>query len=68
MKRMIENSNKARSSKVGWTIHTDLGPFGNRTDVIVVDGSTVRGVRHLDNCEQTELFNQYEWVDEGESL
>ena len=31
------------------TIHTDLGPFGNRTDVIVVDEGTVRGTSLL-NC------------------
>ena len=46
---------------------TDLGPFGNRTDVIVVDESTVRAVRHLD-CPDTVLQHQYRWVDEGDTL
>ena len=39
------------------TIHTDLGPFGNRTDVIVVDEGVVRGTSLL-NC--TDPAVQYQ--------
>ncbi len=30
------------------TIHTDLGQFGNRTDILIVEDGTVRGVSLLE--------------------
>ena len=42
------DSNEASFGKVVTTIHTDLGPFGNRVDVIWVRASTVGGVSHLE--------------------
>ncbi len=40
------------------TIHTDLGPFGNRTDVLIVEKDTVRGTSLLecDNPDATYHF------------
>ena len=41
------DANVASSSRVVKTVHTELGRFGNRTDLIVVDGSTVKGTSLL---------------------
>ena len=40
------------------TINTDLGDFGNRTDIIVVDESTVRGASLLECADSdVQYFN-----------
>ena len=52
------DANSARPGRVVFTVATDLGPFGNRTDVIIVDGSTVGGVSLLEcEDEKVEYYN-----------
>ncbi len=60
------DANEARSGRVVFTIHTDLDPFGNRTDVIVVDGSTLGGTSLIE-CDdpRVEYYNgASEWPHE----
>jgi len=54
----FEAANEANSSRIVFTVSTDIRPFGNRTDVIVVDGSTVRDVSLVDcDDEEVQYFN-----------
>ena len=47
-----------RPGRIVRTVSTDLGPFGNRIDILVVDESTVRGVSLLEcDNEDAEYFN-----------
>ncbi len=41
------------------TIHTDLGQFGNRTDVLIVEDGTVRGVSLLE-CDNPSVEYHYD--------
>jgi len=52
---LFSDANLAYSSRVVKTVSTDLGPFGNRTDEIVVEGDTVRGVSHL-VCDNPDVL------------
>ncbi len=47
-------------SRIVIAVETNIAPFGNRTDVIVVDGSTVRGLS-LVECDDSDVkyFNQH---------
>jgi len=48
-------SPKASPGRVVKTVHTDLGLFGNRTDLIIVDESTVRGASLLE-CDDADAL------------
>ena len=51
-------SPEANSSRIVRTVSTDLGPFGNRTDIIVVDGSTVGGASLIECADpDVDYFN-----------
>ncbi len=53
-------ANQASPGRVVKTVHTDLGVFGNRTDLIVVDESTVRGASLLECLDPNVIyFNVY---------
>ena len=51
---LFNDANEASLGKVVFTVGTDLGLFGNRTDVFVVDESTVRGVSLLE-CDNDDV-------------
>ena len=54
------DSNQARPGRVVTTTYTDLGPFGNRVDVIVVEGTTVGGASHLECTDpDVKYFNMH---------
>ena len=44
----ILQAEEAGSSSIIKSINTDLGPFGNRTDILIVEDGTVRGVSLLE--------------------
>ena len=52
------DANVASPSRVVVTVNTDLGIFGNRTDLIVVDGETVGGTSLIE-CDDhdVQFFN-----------
>ncbi len=51
-------ANEADSSRVVFTVSTPLGPFGNRIDVISVEGPSVRDVSLLEcNDDSVEYYN-----------
>jgi len=57
------------SGRMVWVVETNLGPFGNRTDVMVVDEGSVRGVSLLE-CSDPEVlyFNNQSASPSGDSL
>ena len=51
-------SNAASVGRVVKTVHTDLGQFGNLIIVVVVDGSNVRVLSHLECADpKIEYYN-----------
>ena len=58
-------SSKQPASLIVKAVETNLGPFGNRTDVMVVDGSTVRGVSLLEPSPQAILVSREGHVGPG---
>jgi len=57
---LFNAANEANISRVVRSVSTDLGMFGNRTDLVVVDGSTVRGTSLLEcTDEDVRYFNMY---------
>jgi len=51
------------------TIHTDLGVFGNRTDILVVDESTVRGTSLLECTDPAvQYHSNASRIEESETL
>ena len=63
---LFNDANVASPGRVVFTSSTDLGRFGNRTDVIVVDDSTVGGVSLLEcDDESVQYFNGQSDVPEG---
>jgi len=60
-------SPEIQSNKVVKTVNTNLGIFGNRTDIIIVDDGTVRGLSLLEcdnpnvtyhhNADPVDLFD-----------
>ncbi len=62
-------SNQASLGRIVKTVHTDLGTFGNRTDLILVRGATVGGVSHLEcDNEDALYFNNQSASPSGDSL
>jgi len=57
---LFNSANEASLGRVVRTVETDLHEFGNRTDIIVVDGSTVRDMSLLE-CDDPDVlyFNNY---------
>ncbi len=57
---LFEVSPEARLGRVVRTVTTELGPFGNRVDVIIVRGDTVGGASHLE-CDDpnVDYFNKW---------
>ena len=52
------DAHSASSSRVVIAIDTDISPFGNRTDLIIVDESTVRGVSLVESDDSdVQYFN-----------
>ena len=49
-------SPKQPEGRIVLAVETNLGRFGNRTDVMVVDGSTVRGVSLL-QCDDDDVIH-----------
>jgi len=47
-------AHEAVSSKLVKTVHTQLGLFGNRTDIIIVEDGTVRGMSLLE-CDNPNV-------------
>jgi len=60
---------KPPKSRIVIVVETNLGPFGNRTDVTVVDESTVRGLSLLESKDPNVLyFNNQSASPSGDSL
>lgn len=50
----------SNESRIVIAVETKIGEFGNRTDLIVVDGSTVRGMSLLECIDpDVEYFNMH---------
>jgi len=58
-------SSKPPATRIVLAVETNIAPFGNRTDVIVVDEGTVRGMSLLECTDpDVEYFNMHSSLDE----